>query len=124
MREGLLLPAGLDVAERQVVVALRGLVVGGAADLEDVDQRALGEGDRVLELEAAEVVGGEQVVELGEDGVELSEVLGGHADELVALLDVLLPVLVLQVPLDLHQQQLEVAAAGLHLLRGLVEPKP
>ena len=124
MREGLLLPAGLDVAERQVVVALRGLVVGGASDLEDVDQRALGEGDRVLELEAAEVVGGEQVVELGEDGVELSEVLGGHADELVALLDVLLPVLVLQVPLDLHQQQLEVAAAGLHLLRGLVEPKP
>lgn len=45
------------VAESEVVVALSRLLVASAADLEDVHQGTLCEGDCVLELGAGQVVG-------------------------------------------------------------------
>lgn len=62
--EGLLLLVALQKAQCQVVVGLRGLLMARAADLEDVDERTLGEGDGVLDLMVAEVVGGEDIVQL------------------------------------------------------------
>ena len=62
--EGLLLLVALQKAQSQVVVGLRGLLMARAADLEDVDERTLGEGDGVLDLMVAEVVGGEDIVQL------------------------------------------------------------
>lgn len=52
------------VAESEVVVALSRLLVASAADLEDVHQGTLREGDCVLELGAGQVVGREEVVQL------------------------------------------------------------
>lgn len=95
--------------------------MASAADLEDIDQRALCEGDGVLELEVAQVVRGKQVVKLRKNRVELSKIFGCHSDKLVALLDVVFTVFVFQVPLDLHQENIEVTATGLHFLGVLVK---
>lgn len=62
--EGFLLLVALQIAQSQVVVSLRGLLMTRAADLKDVDERTLGEGDGVLDLMVAEVVGGEDIVQL------------------------------------------------------------
>lgn len=62
--EGLLLLVALQKAQSEVVVGLGGLLMARAADLEDVDERTLGEGDGVLDLMVAEVVGGEDIVQL------------------------------------------------------------
>lgn len=45
--------------------------------------------------------------------MEFSIELSGCTDELIALADVLLPILLLQLPLDLHQEKLEVLSRRL-----------
>lgn len=55
--KGLLLPIGLEEAQSEIIVSLGGLLVISTADLEDIDQGALREGDGILDLVVLQVIG-------------------------------------------------------------------
>jgi hypothetical protein len=78
--------------------------MGTPADPQYVHQGALGEGDGVLVLSLPQVVGREELIELGEDRVEFAEVPAGGSDEPVTDADVLLTVTLSQRPFYTHQE--------------------
>lgn len=84
----------------------------GSADFEDIDKGTFGESDGIFILWIGEVVCWEEVIELAEDGVKLSEVFINDSDELRAGPNVLFLLLYFEVPLDLDEHDVELQFWG------------
>lgn len=89
--------------------------------LQHIHQGALGEGDGIFVLAVGEVVGGEEVVELGEYGVELAVVLGGQPDVAITYPYILVTIFDLHCPFYLHYQLLELPLRRHPLVLHLVQ---
>lgn len=86
-----------------------------AANLEDVDKRALRESDGILNFVIAQMVGREDIIQLRKYRMEIPIILRGIRDKLIALGNIVLSIFVLQIPFDLSHHHLEECARRLGL---------